>query len=272
VPSVVVHFHGELLDLLAVDRRSRPARVEVGPGTTVKDLAESLGVPHTEIDAVLVNGVSVGFGHRLRDGDDVDVYPDADRVEGSPVVRLRSPGSPVPRFVLDVHLGRLARLLRLLGFDSVWRNDMSDDELVGTSVGEGRVLLTRDRSILKRSAVTQGYYVRSTDRRSQVVEVLGRYGLFGSIAPFGRCLRCNGVLQDVAKVTVENRLPPLTRRTHDEFRTCAACGRIYWRGSHYDRLAAVVQAVRQAAPDAGSAMPQTPEGPERGAAPSPEDR
>lgn len=250
--AVEVRFSAELDDFLAPARRGRPVVVEAGPHTTVKDLTESLGVPHTEVDVVLVNGESVGFAHRVAPGDHVAVYADAGDVDVAPLVRLRPPLLQPPRFVLDVHLGRLARLLRLLGFDAAWDHDAGDAALVATSLGEARTLLTRDRGILKRAEVTHAAYVRAHLPRDQAVEVLRRFDLLGAIAPFGRCLACNGVLREVAKAEVTDVLPPRTRREFDEFRRCAGCGHVYWKGSHYDRLRALVDDVvagaRQPAP------------------------
>ncbi len=249
---VDIRLYAELNDFLPSDRRGRPISLEVGAGTTVKDLAESLGVPHTEIDVILVNGESVDFGYQVGEGDRVSVYPVFEALDVSPLVRLRPRPLREVRFVLDVHLGRLARTLRLLGFDSVWRNDATDDELAAISVDERRILLTRDRGLLKRAKVTHGYFVRETDRRLQIIEILRRFDLFGAIAPFGRCLACNGVLEPVAKAEVEPRLPSRTRQDYDDFWTCPDCSRIYWKGSHYDHLATQVEGIRRAQHDAGS--------------------
>ena len=203
-------------------------------------------MPHTEIDVILVNGESVGFGHQVADGDRVSVYPVFEAFDVTSIVRLRPEALREPRFVLDVHLGRLARVLRLLGFNARRRNDLADEELASISTDEKRILLTRDRGVLKRARVTHGYFVRATDRQGQVVEVLRRFDLFGAIAPFGRCLECNGVLEAVAKEEVEDRLPPRTRRDYHDFRQCPDCGRVYWQGSHFDRLAGVVEDIRRA--------------------------
>ena len=245
---VEARFHAELNDFLAPNRRGRPISLAVAAGTTVKDLAESLGVPHTEIDVILVNGESVDFAYQVGDGDRVSVYPGFESVDVSPLVRLRAQPQREPRFVLDVHLGRLARNLRLLGFDAAWRHDSTDEELAAISADEHRTLLTRDRGLLKRSKVTRGYFVRATERREQVVEVLRRFDLFGAIVPFGRCLECNGVLEPVAKEEVEHRLPPRIRREDHDFRSCPGCGRIYWQGSHYDHLTALVRDISRAGP------------------------
>ncbi len=245
---VEVRFFDGLDELLPPGRRGRPIRTEVAAGTTVKDLAESLSVPHTEIAVILVNGESVDFGHQLHDGDRMSVYPVVESLAPSPLplVRLDPPRLPDPRFVLDVHLGRLARTLRLLGFDCIWRNDITDDELAAISVAEQRTLLTRDRGILKRAKVVYGYLVRETDCRRQTTEVLRRFDLFRAISPFGRCLECNGMLEPVAKEGLAHRLPPRTQRDFNDFCRCPQCDRIYWKGSHYDRLAALVEDVRRA--------------------------
>ena len=243
---VEVRLIAGLNDLLPPGRRGRPIAIEVAVGTTVKDLAESLGVPHTEIAVIVVNGESVDFGHQVRDGDQMSVYPGSEALDVSPVVRLDPPPLREPRFALDVHLGRLARSLRLLGFDCVWRNDATDDELAAISVNERRILLTRDRGLLKRAKVVQGYLVRETDHRRQITEVMRRFDLFGAVSPFGRCLVCNGMLEPVTKEEVEHRLLPRTQRDYDDFRRCPCCDRIYWKGSHYDRLATLVEDVRRA--------------------------
>lgn len=214
--------------------------VEVAAGTTVKDLVESLGVPHTEVDVILVNGESVDFAHLLGDGERVSVYPVFESLDVTPITRLRPAPQREPRFILDVHLGRLARYLRLLGFDALWSNDASDEQLAILSAREGRILLTRDRGLLKRRAVTYGYLVRETSRRAQAVEVLRRFNLFGAINAFSRCLECNGLLEQVAKSEVDPLLLPRTRSTYQEFWRCPDCGRVYWPGSHFDRLKAVV--------------------------------
>lgn len=246
--EVEMRFYAELNELLSRDRRGREFTVEVAAGTTVKDLVESLGVPHTEIDVILVNGESVDFTCRVGDGDRVSVYPVFEAFDMTPVIRLRPAPLRPPRFVLDVHLGRLARRLRLLGFDALWSNDATDEQLVALSAGEGRTLLTRDRGLLKRRAVTHGYLVRETSGQAQVVEVLRRFDLFDAIKAFSRCLECNGHIERVAKSHVNAQLSSRTRRDYQEFWRCSDCGRIYWAGSHFDRLRAVVDDVRRHTP------------------------
>jgi hypothetical protein len=143
--------------------------------------------------------------------------------------------------VLDSHLGKLARLLRLLGFDSLYRNDFEDAEIVDVALEQRRIVLTRDRGILKQSRVTHGYCVRSTAPTDQVREVVARFDLHARIAPFSRCTMCNGTIRVVREKDVADRIPTRARREHDEFRACERCGRVYWKGSHYARLRALVE-------------------------------
>jgi hypothetical protein len=206
----------------------------------VKDLIESLGVPHTEVDLILVNGLSVDFRHPVCDGDTVSVYPVFGSLDIRPALRLRPQPLRRPAFILDAHLGRLAAYLRLLGFDSLYRNDFSDQELARLSADEKRILLTRDRGLLKRSIVTRGYCVRSVKPRGQIREVAERFDLSGSAAPFRRCLSCNGLLHPVEKQAVRELLPPGTRERFEEFYRCTGCGKILWPGAHFSRLQSIV--------------------------------
>ena len=243
--SVELRFYAELNDLLPPERRGHSFAVDVSPGATVKDLVESLGVPHTEIEVILVNQESVDFSHRIKGGDRISVYPVFEALDVAPIIRLRSTPLRDPRFVVDVHLGRLVRHLRLLGFDTLWSNTFSDEELVRLSRQDNRILLTRDRGLLKRRAVTHGYLVRDTSPRGQTEEVLRRFDLAGGINAFSRCLECNGRIESVAKADVDALLPPRTRHDYQDFRRCEECGRVYWQGSHFDRLRTLVEDVRR---------------------------
>ena len=242
-------FYAELNDFLPAGRRAVPVPLAFSPGATVKDLIESLGVPHTEIDLIMANGHSVDFAYRVQDGDRISVYPVFEAVDVSPIVRLRPEPLRQPRFVLDAHLGRLVRYLRLAGFDALYRNDVSDDELVRISLDEKRTLLTRDVGLLKRGVLTHAYFVRDARPKEQLLEVLRRFDLFGTLAPFQRCLACNGVLQTVGKDQIAHLLPPRTRLYYHEFQMCPDCHKLYWKGSHYQRLAALLEDVRRTGSD-----------------------
>ena len=231
-------FHEELNDFLAPPRRQR-SFVHAFNGTpAVKDRIESLGVPHTEVALILVDDAAVAFSHRLRGGERVAVYPLAAAAGLALASKPRPLREPLdgPRFVLDVHLGRLAAYLRLLGFDCLYRNDYADEELLAIAQAAHRVLLTRDTGLLKRAAIVHGAYLHATEPRLQLREVLDRFDLAGSIAPFTRCARCNGAVEPVAGVDAPAGVPAGVARAHRDFSRCAACGQVYWPGSHLSRL------------------------------------
>jgi uncharacterized protein with PIN domain len=236
VLQVTLRFYEELNDFLPEERRKRDFTVQLESRTSVKDLIESLGVPHVEVDLILADGESVGFGHIVEQTQRIAVYPVFESLDIGEVQHLRPRPLRVPRFVLDVHLGWLARRLRMLGFDCLYENDAGDDRLAQLSADEGRILLTRDRELLKRKVVTRGSWVRATDPAQQVTEILDRLDLRGAIRPFGRCPRCNGTLEEVDAAEVEDRVPAESFAAFDRFWRCAACGRPYWRGSHVETL------------------------------------
>lgn len=240
---VSFRFYAELNDLLPAAKRQLTFTHDFENPASVKDMVESLGVPHTEVDLILVNGESVDFSHRVRDGDRISIYPVFESIDVTPLVRVRPQPLREPRFVLDMHLGRLARYLRMLGFDTLYRNDYTDAELAHLSGQEHRILLTRDPGLLKRSVVTHGYWIRETDPQRQTCEVLKRFDLFGAIVPFTRCLRCNALLQPIPKQVVLARLLPLAAG-YDEYHICPACERVYWKGSHYRRMQQLIERLR----------------------------
>lgn len=240
---VTLRFYEELNDFLPPARRKVRFGHELrGPGS-VKDLVESLGVPHTEIELILVNGRSVRFGHPVKDGDDIAVYPVFEALDVTPLLRLRPRPLRVTRFVLDVHLGRLARYLRMLGFDTLYRSDYADEALARVSRDERRILLTRDVGLLKRSIVTHGCYLRETNPELQLREVIARLDLARSARPFSRCIHCNTRLRTVRRSAVAARLKPAILAAFTRFRLCPGCERIYWPGSHYDRMRQLLERV-----------------------------
>lgn len=236
-------FYAELNDFLPPAKRQKRFTHSFDGRVSIKDMIESLGVPHTEVDLILVNGGSVDFDYLVQHGDRISVYPVFETIDIAPLVRVRPQPLREPCFVLDTHLGKLAAYLRMLGFDTRYRNDFLDDELARISSEEGRILLTRDRGLLKRGVVSHGYCVRESNPRQQLVEVLRRFDLVESITPFRRCIRCNGLLKSVPKQTIIDRLPPKTQQYYDEFHICESCAQIYWKGSHYQRMERFVASV-----------------------------
>jgi hypothetical protein len=190
----------------------------------------------------------VDFARRLTGGEHVAVYPVFECFDVMPVARLRARPLRRTRFVLDTHLGTLARYLRLLGFDSSYRNDYDDHTIVALSVGEQRIILTRDKGLLKHRAVTHGHWMRETDPRRQLSEVVRAFDLQCSIRAFTRCLVCNGELHPVSKIAVADRLPPRVRERQQQFVECVECGKVYWPGTHYERLRQIVSGEREPAP------------------------
>lgn len=226
MPRVRVHLGGGLEDLPR--RNPGAARVVTAPaGATVMTIIEDLGIPHTEVGSVEINGRPCTASARPSDGDEVTVRPAEPHV---------APGDAPPRFLLDVHLGRLARLLRLLGFDAAWSRDAADADLAAAASREHRVLLSRDRGLLTRREVLNGCLVRSQDPRRQLDEVADRYGLRGRLAPFSRCLVCNAPLGRSGSPPTDTAVRPSGG--------CPSCGRQYWRGSHWRSLNAVVEEIR----------------------------
>jgi len=240
---ITFRFYAELNDFLPPERRQVAfGHALAGPGS-VKDAIEALGVPHTEVDLILANGESVDFSYRLADGDRIAAYPVFETLDITPLLRVRPEPLRHLRFVLDTHLGRLASYLRLLGFDALYANDAGDAELADLAAAEGRILLTRDRGLLKRSQVTRGYCLRSTNSHAQLREVAQRFDLAATARPFTRCLACNGNLEPVPAAEVRHLLPEHTRQTYDEFGRCTACGRVYWQGAHYARMRGLVEEI-----------------------------
>lgn len=232
---VEFRFYAELNDFLCPELRGRPFVYEFSGQPTVKDAIEALGVPHVEVELILVNGESVDFSHRLRDGERISVYPVFESLDIAELLRIRRAPLRQVAFACDAHLGKLARLLRLLGFDTVHDPGITDGELISLS-RTGRVILTRDRQLLKHGEVTHGYWVRSVLPGEQAQEVLRRFDLRAKVAPFTRCLACNGLLQPLCKEEALPKVPPKVREWCQEFLYCPRCGRIFWPGTHYPKL------------------------------------
>lgn len=239
--SATFRFYEELNDFLPTDLRKRSFIHRFFGTPTVKDCIESIGVPHTEVDLILVNAESVGFDHHLRDLDRVAVYPVFEGLDITGATRLRDRPLRRTRFILDVHLGKLARELRLFGFDSLYRNDFRDAEIVAIALKEKRVVLTRDLGILKNRAVTHGYWLRSQNPQAQLEEVIVRFDLRAAMRPLTRCLACNGSLAPCSKESVLDLLPTETAKRYEEFSRCGSCGKVYWKGSHYRKLIKLVE-------------------------------
>jgi len=251
--TATFRFYEELNDFLPPSRRRRDFTVACARAATTKHMVEALGVPHTEVELILLNGESVGFDRRLAEGDRVAVYPAFEAFDVAPLLRLRERPLRSVRFVADAHLGGLAHLLRMLGFDTLYDNAYADDEIERLVADEHRIALSRDRELLKRRGVTHGVYVRALRPVEQLREVCERLHLAGSARPFTRCLRCNGLLAPIDKADALPRLPPRVAAAFDRFSACEGCGQVYWEGSHWRRMQGLVNEVL-----AGAAPGATP--------------
>lgn len=245
--QVELRFYEELNDFLPVENRKRSYCIALDRNTSVKDLIESQGVPHTEIELILVNGEAVGFDYLVMAGDRIAVYPVFESMDVQTLVKLRESPLRVTRFVLDCHLGRLARYLRQFGFDTLYENNYKDAELAEISAQQKRILLTRDRDLLKRKIISHGYFVRATRPLEQFHEVMRRFDLYQRIEPFGRCTRCNGEVIAVNKADIVDLLKPNTRRHYQNFWQCRECRQIYWEGSHFEHMQQTTDLVMRTA-------------------------
>lgn len=242
--TLTIRFYEELNDFLPKKKKKQAFQVTFSGRQTVKDIIEAQGVPHAEVDLVLTNGISVDFGYIVNPGDIISVYPVFETLDISSVTRLRKKPLRNPKFILDVHLGRLVKYLRLLGFDTIYRNDFTDNEIIETAATEDRIILTRDVGILKRNEVNKGYWIRNQDPKEQVKEVVKRFDLYRHVEPFKHCLECNGLISKVSKESIQDRLLPGTRKYYDTFYQCPDCQRIYWEGSHYQRMLKTIREIK----------------------------
>ena len=237
-----LEFHDGLMFFLKSKNGSEIIDRNLGEKTSVKDVIESCGVPHPEVDLILVNSKPVDFAHQIVKDADIDVYPVQSQCLLFKEKRLQV--RSIKRFVANGHLGTLARNLRLLGFDVAYDRQAQDRQLLSVMEREDRALLTRDRRLLMHAIVRHGYCPRSQNAEDQTIEVVRRFHLLDSITPFTRCLRCNASLQKVVKADVIEKLEPLTKIYYEEFRRCIGCGQIYWAGSHFSKLQRRLEKIR----------------------------
>jgi uncharacterized protein with PIN domain len=234
--TATFRFYEELNGFLAPQRRGRDFACRCARTASAKHMIEALGVPHTEVELVLVNGESVGFDRLLADGDRVAVYPKFETFDITPLLRVREQPLRVIRFVADAHLGALARGLRMAGFDTLYDNRFRDAEVARLAAAQQRIVLTRDRDLLKRRAISHGCTVHALRPEQQLREVFDRLDLTRSARPFTRCLSCNAPLRRIEAARAASRVPPAVRERHQRFSACEGCARVFWEGSHWQRM------------------------------------
>ena len=243
--TVSLRFYEELNDFLPQARRKIRFQRQLPYPTSAKDLIESCGVPHPEVDLVLVNGESVDFGFRVSDGDNVSVYPVFESFDISGVTMLQERPLRHLQFAADTNLGKLARKMRLLGFDVAFFKEAAKNDIIQSVLSDKRVILSTDRRLLMRKEVQRGYCVRSDDANHQTLEVVRRFDLANHITPFTRCPHCNGAVEPVDKAEVLECLEPKTKAFYDDFTRCTECKKIYWEGSHTERLRAFIGWIKE---------------------------
>lgn len=231
MPTAQFTFHGNLRDFLLPGKKHSPISYSFNNTPAVKDAIEAIGIPHVEVNTIVINGHTVSFSHPLHAGAVVEVYP-----------FLQIPFAS-SCFVLDVHLGKLATLLRLLGFDTLYQNNFTDKQIVSIAKEQERIVLTRDIGLLKHKSIQRGYWLRSQQPVAQVKETVHRFSLGNNVHPFRRCLSCNGLIQPVAKQDILDQLPPNTVLYFHEFYQCRNCKKVYWKGSHYERMLQLISDI-----------------------------
>lgn len=241
--KAIFRFYEELNDFLTTRNKKRELIYAFYGAPKVKDAIESYGIPHTEVDMILANGKSVDFNYKLKDNDRIAVYPKFESFDISKVTQIENAPLREIKFVLDVHLGKLAKYLRLMGFDTYYHNKLRDREIVEISKNENRIILTRDKGVLKYNEVTHGYYLRADDPGEQIKEIIHRFDLKGKVALFTRCMECNGQIKKVSKQQIESELLEKTKKYYSEFYQCENCKRIYWKGSHYEKMMKFIKAI-----------------------------
>lgn len=248
--TATFRFYEELNDFLAPQHRRHEFASKCARAATTKHMIEALGVPHTEVELILVNGESVGFDRLLADGDRVAVYPKFESLDIRPLLRVREQPLRVVRFIADAHLGGLARLLRMSGFDTLYDNNFADLDIAAIAEREGRIVLTRDRELLKRRNVSHGCYVRALKPAQQLREIFDRLDLASGIRPLCLCLNCNVPLRAIDKALVAGRVPPRILGRYERFSTCDVCGGVFWEGSHWTRMCKLLDGVVKAGGEA----------------------
>ncbi|MCX7797204.1 MAG: Mut7-C ubiquitin/RNAse domain-containing protein [Melioribacter sp.] len=240
-------FYEELNDFLPECKRKKQFTHFFTGQPSVKDMIESLGVPHTEVDLILVNGKSVNFSYKVKDKDIISVYPEFESIDISSIQKLRPKPLRKPKFICDVHLGKLARNMRMLGYDVFYNNSLKDNEIVEISKKEKRTILTRDLGILKRSDVTRGYFVRENNPKKQIIEVIIRFDLLNLMKPLTLCLECGSKLKKIAKEKIINIVPEKVKQTQNNFFICTNCNQLFWEGTHFKKMNEFIKTIKQLA-------------------------
>lgn len=239
--TAFLRVYEELNDFLPLEKRKKRFAHHFNGNPSIKDVIESIDIPHTEVDLILVNGKSVDFSAKVQDGDDISIYPVFESFDIKEVSKVRAQPLRRTKFVVDTHLGKLARWLRMLGFDTLYSPEYAPKEIIQLALQEHRIILSNSRKLLKHKSITHGYCINSYEPFEQLRKVVRRFSLWDEILPFSRCMICNSELEPIAKEKILHRLPPKVKNTQQEFKICPVCKRIYWKGTHYERMIQMIE-------------------------------
>jgi uncharacterized protein len=238
--QVSFRFYEELNDYLPEEKRKIWFEYSFSGAIFIQDAIQSMGVPPDEIDLILVNQQSKGFDYLLQDGDRISVYPVFELFDLTGISQLR--GTPLrnPTFICDVHLGRLCKYLRMLGWDTLYSNKYTPEEMIAISRKEKRIILSRSYQLTRHKEVTHSYWIRSADPLEQVKDLILKLDLSSGTNPLIRCLNCNDKVVPVGKIEILHRLQDRTAKYYNEFFNCPTCNKIYWKGSHFENMLAFI--------------------------------
>lgn len=243
MPKLTLRFYEELNDFLPKHRRKTDFEIQFKGKRSIKDLIESLGVPHTEVDLILVDGKSVGFNYIPQDNDRVSVYPVFELLNITGVTHLRKIPLRRSKFIADINLGDIVKYMRALGFDLYYDSSLSNRDIIEISKKENRIILTKNRKLLKFKDVSHGLFIRPGTTKEQIRRIINYLDIKDDIRPFSRCLQCNTLLRVVQKEKISNRIPPMTKASCDEYTHCPSCDKIYWKGTHFINMMGVLKQI-----------------------------
>lgn len=241
---ISIRFYEELKDFLPKELRKQDFDYTFTGNPSIKDVIEAIGISHPEVDLILVNSKSVDFNYNIQPGDRISVYPVFELIDISPINHLRPEPLRNPIFILDINLGKLAAKLRMLGFDSKYQNNFSDQDIISIAAAENRIILTRDQGLLKNKKVMRGYWVRNTNPNKQIEEIIKKFDLYSKIKPFSICMVCNGKIERIEKNKIIELIPTKVKKHFDEFFQCDNCKNIYWKGSHYIKMRKEIELLK----------------------------
>ncbi|MBE0655680.1 MAG: DUF5615 family PIN-like protein [Bacteroidales bacterium] len=241
--NILFRCYAELNDFLIPDRKYKEFIIKLKTPVTVGEAIQSLGIPFSEVDLILVNSQPVSRSHRLFENDLVSLYPTFETLDISSLKDEQQPPLRETKFILDAHLGKLAKYLRMLGFDTLYQNDFEDNEIIERAARENRIILTRDKILLKSILVTHGYYVRSTEKHQQLREVVKKFDLYSQFRSFTRCMTCNAELVPTEKAKIKAEVPPEVARIFTEFFYCPECRKVFWKGTHFKKMESFIRSL-----------------------------